>query len=440
MQYKTFKGGIHPLAREKGGKTASKDVSTKEFISDTVIIPMSMHIGAPSKPCVNKGDYVKVGQVIGEPQGGLGLPVHASVSGTVISIDQKSLLSPGQVTCITIQNDFKDEWVETKPLGSTIEEIDPKEIIPAIKNAGIAGMGGASFPTHIKLSVREGQHCDTIIANGCECETFLTADNRLMIEEPEKVVNGLLIVLKAMNVTRGVIAIESNKPEAIKKIKNAAKSTNIEVVVLKTKYPQGGEKQLIQVITGKEVPTGKLPIDANTIVLNVGTCKAIRDAIFEGRPLIDRITTVTGIVNNPGNLKVRIGTILADMVGECGGYSGEVGKIVSGGGMTGLSCPNEDIPVLKATSGFVIYPTAKSISLAEEPCIRCGRCVEACPLRLDPYLLKNLCDAGKIEEAKLNNIMDCCFCGTCSYVCPSKRWITVSIKNTREIMKKEAKK
>ena len=313
----TFKGGVYPMHDAHEGKLPTKDLPVRDFVADKVCILMGMHLGAPSTPCVQKGDYVKLGQMIGEPVGPLGLPVHASVSGEVIDVSLKQQLSPNPVMCVTIQNDRKDEWVDGIAGLGDVETVDPSLIIPAVKNAGICGMGGACFPTHVKLTVREGMNCDTIILNGAECDTHLTADYRLMLEHSTKIVDGLRAAMRALNVKRGVIAIEDNKPEAIALMRKAAEGREgVEVAELATKYPQGGEKQLIQAVTGREVPQKKLPLDAHVIVLNVGTAASIAEAITTGRPLISRITTVTGCVNKPANLRLRIGTIFEDAIKE----------------------------------------------------------------------------------------------------------------------------
>ncbi|MBE5807637.1 MAG: electron transport complex subunit RsxC [Clostridiales bacterium] len=438
---RTFRGGVHPLHREHEGKGPTRGVAVREYIPDTVTIMMGMHIGAPSTPCVKKGDHVKVGQVIGEPVGFLGIPVHASVSGEVIDVGPVQSLGATPGTAVTIKNDFADEWVDDlEPLGS-VETCPVEKIVPAIKNAGICGMGGASFPTHVKFAVKEGQSCDTIVLNGAECETHLTADHRLMLERSVRIVDGLRAAMRALDVKRGIIAIEDNKPDAIEAMRHAASGrAGVEVRPLKTKYPQGGEKQLIYVTTGREVPSGKLPLDVHVIVLNVGTAAAIADAVIDGRPLISRITTVTGCVKRPSNLLVRIGTMAADLIGECGGYSEEPGKVCMGGAMTGLPCPTDLVPVCKANNGVVVYSMKESETLEETPCIRCGRCVEACPIGLNPYKLKYLCDADDYEAAKKANVMDCIVCGCCSYICPAHRFLTPSFKNMKDKITARAKK
>ena len=373
-----------------------------------------------------------MGQMIGEPVGGLGVAVHASVSGDVTAVEAIPYLGAARMMAVSIKNDFQDEWVELTPVGD-VETCDPAAIVPAVKAAGICGMGGAAFPTHVKLCVREGQSCDTIILNGAECETYLNADNRLMMESPARIVDGLRAAMRALNVPRGVIAIEDNKPQAIEIMQKAASGRKgIEVMPLKTKYPQGGEKQLIQAVTGREVPTGKLPMDVHVIVLNVGTAHAIADAVIEGKPLVERITTVAGCVLEPSNLRLRVGTILEDAIGEAGGYSEQPGKIICGGGMTCNCVPNHFVPMTKATNGIVVYNKADARSVEEGPCIRCGRCVDACPMGLNPYLIKHHCDADNLEQAEKLNVMDCTLCGCCSYSCPAQRWLTASFKNAKD--------
>lgn len=433
----TFRGGVHPA---HGSKAQTQGLATRSFVSDTVRIIMNMNIGAPSQPCVAKGDHVKIGQVIGEPVGFLGLPVHASVSGEVVSVEPIPYLSEQPAMCVTIHNDFADEWVELHPLGS-VETVDPALIIPAIKNAGICGLGGASFPTHVKLSIKPEQKCDCIIANGAECETHLTCDHRLMLENPVRVVDGLRAAMRAINVKEGIIAIEDNKPDAIEAMRKACQGREgVRVQVLKTKYPQGGEKQLIEAVTGRQVPSGGLPIQAGVIVMNVATCAAVADAVIDGKPLVERIVTVTGAVREPANLRLRIGTITEDIIGECGGFSGDVGKVIFGGAMTGMCAPNTSIPIAKATGGILVLDKQDAASVEEDPCLRCGKCVEVCPIGLHPLKIKIAADADRIDECKRLHVMDCTLCGSCSFICPAHRWLTASFKVAKQKLAAQAKK
>ncbi len=433
----TFRGGVHPA---HGSKAQTQGLATRSFVSDTVRIIMNMNIGAPSQPCVAKGDHVKIGQVIGEPVGFLGLPVHASVSGEVVSVEPIPYLSEQPAMCVTIHNDFADEWVELHPLGS-VETVDPALIIPAIKNAGICGLGGASFPTHVKLSIKPEQKCDCIIANGAECETHLTCDHRLMLENPVRVVDGLRAAMRAINVKEGIIAIEDNKPDAIEAMRKACQGREgVRVQVLKTKYPQGGEKQLIEAVTGRQVPSGGLPIQAGVIVMNVATCAAVADAVIDGKPLVERIVTVTGAVRQPANLRLRIGTITEDIIGECGGFSGDVGKVIFGGAMTGMCAPSTSIPIAKATGGILVLDKQDAASVEEGPCLRCGKCVEVCPIGLHPLKIKIAADADRIDECKRLHVMDCTLCGSCSFICPAHRWLTASFKVAKQKLAAQAKK
>lgn len=434
MRKLSFRGGIHPLHEVKEGKNATRDLPIRPLVPQSVCIPMNMHIGAPSKPIVKKGDRVLLGQVIAEAQGTIGIPVHASVSGEVTEVASKHMLGPTSGLCITIKNDGLDEWTALSPLGD-VETASADRIIPAIKEAGICGMGGACFPTHIKLSPPADKPIDAIILNGAECETFLTSDHRLMVEHPQRVLKGLRAVMRAMGVSRGVVGIEDNKPEAIAAMTQAAQGMEgVEIQALKTKYPQGGEKQLIKAITGREVPSGGLPMDIGAVVVNVGTAAAITDAVEEGKPLISRITTVTGIVKEPGNLLVRVGTSFAEAIEACGGYTETPGKIFAGGSMTGLAAPNDNMSLTKANNGIVVLNEKQAKVKEPTNCIRCGRCIDACPSMLNPYQMAIYYELGKIDEMQKNNVEDCIVCGACSYICPAHRYLTPVFKDAKDIL------
>ncbi len=435
MRKLTFRGGVHPLHDIHEGKEKTRAGAIRPFVAQVVSIPMDMHIGAPSKPIVKAGDRVLMGQLIAEPVGGIGIPVHASVSGTVKAVAEKPMMKRAASMCVDIENDGLDEWTQLAPLGD-VEKADPAQIIPAIKAAGICGMGGACFPTHVKLSPPSDKKVDTIILNGAECETFLTADYRLMLEQPERIVNGLRAAMRAMGVSRGLIGIEDNKMEAVEAVKKAAAGREgVEVLVLKTKYPQGGEKQLIQVLTGREVPSGGLPADAGVVVLNVGTAAAIADAVTEGKPLISRVTTVTGCVKEPANLLLRIGTSVQDAVEACGGYTEEAGKIFFGGSMTGSCVPNDTVSVTKANNGIVVFGVKDAVVADETPCIRCGRCVDACPISLNPMAMKQAWKLNKLDDMESKqHVMDCIVCGACSYICPAHQQLTPVFKTAKDII------
>lgn len=435
----TFKGGTHPAHNKEG--TEKLDITSAK-VPKIVVIPMQQHIGAPCEPLVKIGDEVKVGQKIGEAKGFVSSPVHSSVSGKVIGIEPRLISGGSAVPCVIIENDMLDTLFEgISPKGS-LEQLSSDQIMNIIKEAGIVGMGGATFPTHVKLSPPPGKNVDTVILNGAECEPYLTSDHRLMVERPEDVVFGLMAFMKVLNVKKGFICIENNKPDALEAVYNAAKGKEgIEVVALKTKYPQGAEKQLINACTGREVPSGGLPADAGVVVNNVGTAAAVADAIKKGMPLIKRIVTVTGKgVKNPKNLLVKIGTSFREIIEQCGGFNGTPGKVIAGGPMMGIAQYSIDVPVIKGTSGILILNEEETKLPESSNCIRCGKCIEVCPINLMPVYISNYSLQDKFEQAEASNAMDCIECGSCSFICPAKRPLVDSIRVAkREILAKRKK-
>lgn len=440
MSAKSFKGGIHPNYSKVF--TAGLPVKTAR-LPEKVIIPLQQHIGAPCDPLVEEGQSVKRGQKIAASESFVSAPIHASISGTVASIGSHYAPTGTRINSVVIESDGSDALDESvQPSGKTLEELSAQEIIEIIREAGIVGMGGAAFPAHVKLSPPEGKEIDTVIINGAECEPYLTADHRIMLEEPERVVTGLKAFMKALGAPTGIIGIEDNKPDALESMREAIKSERgMSVFPLPTKYPQGAEKMLIEVITGRQVPSGGLPLDVGVVNHNVGTSASVARAIEEGMPLVERVITVTGRgVLEPSNLKVRVGTPFADIVEQCGGVIGDVGKVVAGGPMMGIAQPNLDVPVVKGTSGILILKS-EDVELAEPgPCIKCARCVEACPINLMPLFLGTAGEKRAIDLAEEYNALDCIECGCCSYECPAVRPLTQWIKAAKaEIMARKKK-
>ena len=419
---KTFPvGGVHPPENKLTAGIPIKYLP----IPPSVAIPVSQHIGAPSSVVVKKGDRLKTGQIIAGSKGFVSTNIHSSVSGVVNKIDTIIDASGFRQAAVFIDTDG-DEWVETidrsKELITEIK-YTPEEIINKCLEAGIVGLGGATFPSHVKLTVPTGKRCDALIINGAECEPYLTSDHRLMLERGEEILTGTTILMKALRVTKALVGIENNKKDAIDNLtKLAERFPGITVHPLKVKYPQGAEKQLIKALTKREVPSGKLPLDVNTVVHNVGTAFAVYEAVQKNKPLFERVVTITGkSLSNPGNYFVRTGTSVRHLIEAAGGIPENTGKILSGGPMMGKAVNNADIPVVKGTSGIVIIPENESLRTEMMPCIRCAKCVTACPLHLEPYLLMTLSEKGEFERAGRERITDCMECGSCSYTCPAFR-------------------
>ena len=416
----TFKGGVHPAHK----KAQTEHLPIEVFPApQKVIIPLAQHIGAPAKPLVKRGDRVTIGQVLGEAGGFVSAPVHASVSGTVLSMGSFPHPMGKQVMSVEIENDGTDEKHPCIPFEKPWREAAPGELVQKIQSAGIVGMGGASFPTHVKLSPPSNKPIDVLIINGAECEPYLTADHRLMLERTEDLLIGTQILKKILGAKKCYIAIELNKQNAIEAITakfSDVRFKDISVAHLQAKYPQGGEKQLINAVTGRMVPSGGLPMDAGCVVQNVGTAIAVRDAILEGTPLFQRVVTVTGpTTGSPKNLLVRIGTPIRHILEACAVDMSATRKIIMGGPMMGIAQTDIDVPVIKSTSGILAYDKTAPAQ-REYPCINCGHCVHACPIHLVPSRLAKFVEREKFDEAIEWNITDCMECGSCAYVCPSK--------------------
>jgi len=418
MKAKTFKGGIHPHDH----KYLSNNETIAEFPEpNSVIIHLSQHIGAPAKPIVKPGDEVKKGQIIAEANGFVSVPMHSSVSGKVKKIANFPHPTGSMQMAVQIENNGKSEWVEKFDKENDYQNLNSADIKDKIKNAGICGMGGAGFPTHVKLSPPDDKPIDTVIINGVECEPYLTADHRLMLEKVDEIITGLKIIMKTVNAKQGMIGIEVNKPDAIKLMRSKLiKEKDIKVIPLKLRYPQGAEKQLIYAATKRKVPAGGLPMDIGVVVQNVGTAHSIYEAVKYEKPLIERITTITGkIVKSPKNLKVPIGSLISDMLDYCGGTKEEIGKLISGGPMMGFALSEIETPITKTSSGILFMGKDAVDESEEKACLRCGRCVDACPMKLTPTFIADAVKNQAYEEAKKLGCMDCMECGSCAYVCPS---------------------
>ncbi len=415
---KTFPiGGVHPHDHKISAQKAIEVAP----IPEVVTIFTSQHIGAPATPIVSKGDTVKVGQKIADATGFVSAPVHSSVSGTVTAIDLVPDGGGVRKMAITIKVEG-DEWEETIDRSATLIEkcdLEPKDIVAKISASGIVGLGGATFPTGVKLSPPPGKTAEFLIINGVECEPYLTADHRLMLERADEFLVGCQIVMKALGCSKCYIGIENNKPDAISLLRSKAKNC-IEITPLKVQYPQGGEKQLIAAVTGREVPSGALPIEVGAVVQNVGTIIAIYEAVQKNKPLFERITTVTGVeLPEPKNLLVRVGTPINDLIKLCGGNPECEGKVINGGPMMGRAMSNTAAPTTKGASGVLLMPEAKSKRPKAGPCISCAKCVSVCPMGLEPYLIAKISRLGLMDRVVNEKAHDCIECGCCSYTCPA---------------------
>lgn len=418
-----FPGGTHPHEGPGGKKDNGGNAIVTIPAPAEVRIPLSQHIGAPAKPVVQVGDHVDIGQMIGEAGGFVSAPVHASVSGTVTALEPVTLANGMTATAVVIKNDFKETWVELHPAEHP-ETLTPADVQKIVREAGLVGLGGATFPTHVKLTPAPGKTIEKFVINGAECEPYLTADHRLMLEHPTEIIDGLRLLMLAFNVKESIIGVEENKPDAIAALRAAATNvTGIDVRALPVRYPQGGEKQLVYATTRRVVPNGGLPLDVGCVVCNVGTIFAIQQAIRLGKPLIERVTTVGGLVQNPGNFLVRVGTPIQVLIDKCGGLKPETRKLLNGGPMMGQAFTDTQIPTTKGCSG-VLALGREAVEPVESPCIRCGRCMRACPMKLAPAKLDALIRADRIDAAEKNGVMNCMECGACTFECPAKRPLT----------------
>ena len=434
----TFSGGVHPPENKE--LTATELIETLDPPIEAVV-PLSQHIGAPASPLIKVKDEVRTGQKIAQSESFITAAVHAPITGTVTAIEPRSHPVFGQSNAVIIKGTGLD-MLDYKPANRDWREMKPEEIVGLVKEAGIVGMGGAAFPTHVKLSPPPGKKIEVLIINGAECEPYLTSDDRLMREHAEEMIEGIKILKRATNATEVIIAIEDNKPLSIKSIEKALEKESgthnpIELIVKKTMYPQGSEKQLIYAITGREVPSGGLPADVGVVVQNTSTAYAVREAVVMGKPLYERVVTVTGdCVEKPGNFKVRVGTSYRQLVEAAGGLKKEPKKIISGGPMMGIAQYTLDTPVIKGTSGIVLLSEEAVEQFEPENCIRCSFCIKHCPQRLMPQMLMKLAKTERWSEAKYEyNLMDCIECGCCTYVCPAHiplvQWVKLAKFKTR---------
>lgn len=434
----SFIGGVHPFE----GKELSKDKPISDYIPQgEMVYPVSQHIGAPAKPLIKKGDRVLVGQMIAEANGFVSAPIYSAVSGTVKAVEPRRVVSGDMVQSIVIDNDGQFEEVEW-PVAPDLDSLSREDIVNTVHAAGIVGMGGAGFPTAVKLAVKEPKKIDYVIVNGSECEPYLTSDYRKMLEEPEKLIAGLKIELSLFDNARGILAVEDNKPDCIEKLKKLTKNEpKISVKALKTKYPQGSERHLIYAACGRAINSSMLPADAGCVVNNVDTVISIYNAVVIGRPLMYRIVTVTGdAIESPCNFRVPIGTNMKELIEAAGGFKKEPQKVISGGPMMGMALFDLDVPVTKTTSAILALSKDEVSESTPSACINCGKCVEVCPGRVVPKKLSDFAEHHDEEAFVQNNGLECCECGCCSYICPAKKPLTQNIKSMRKVALSHKKK
>ncbi len=422
----TFRGGIHP---DTNKELTSRKKTVAMDAPDILVFPLSQHIGAPCESLVKAGDTVTVGQKIADSSAFVSSPIHSSVSGVVKAVEKRPHATMSECMAIVIEND-KNYTVseDIKPIDYTV--MSQKEIIDEIRNGGIVGMGGATFPTHVKLSIPEGKTADTFLVNAAECEPYLTSDHRLMLEKPEDIIEGIKIVMKATGIKKSIIAMEDNKQDAFEVLDKLCKNEDgIEVVKVKTKYPQGSEKQLIDAVLKRQVKSATLPIDSGVIVQNVASVAEICNHFKTGMPLIERIVTVSGRgIENPMNVVVKLGTSYHDVCEFAGGMKENVSKVISGGPMMGFSQYTLQVPVTKGTSGILFFTEAEDKEYSEQACIKCGKCVSHCPMNLMPFMITEMARIGEMNEAVRYGLKDCMECGSCSFICPQRRHLVQHIR------------
>ena len=424
-------GGVHP----EYNKVTASCALERLPVSSRLLVSLAQNLGAPASAVVKKGDSVARGQLIAEPSGFVSASVHAPTSGTVKSVAPLPTASGRTATVIEIEADGEDRWHESIVPPEDWQALDAKALVERVAQAGIIGMGGAGFPTHVKLSPPPGKSIDTLIVNGAECEPFLTADHRLMLEQADRIWGGVQIIKKILGVARVRVAVEDNKPDAIAAMQEVAESTgtgDVAVVALPTEYPQGAEKQLIYAVTGREVPSGGLPMDVGALVENVGTAAAIYEAVADGWPLTERVVTVSGdLVKEPKNLVARVGTPFAELLRACGGLAGPLGKVICGGPMMGIAQPSLEVAMNKTTSGLLFLSRDWVGQFSSMPCIGCARCVVACPMNLMPCSLSEFIEAEDYAGAEAEHVLDCIECGCCAFECPAHRPLVQHMKRAK---------
>ena len=437
---KTFRGGVHPGSV----KDLTRDLAIEAMpLPAELVIPLSQHTGVRADPLVKAGDQVRKGQLIGDNAALVTAPVHASSSGEVVAVKIHPHPSGNRVLSVVIKPDGRDAWVDGLS-ASSLDALTREDIVRLIRQAGLVGLGGAAFPVHVKLSPPAGKKIDLLLINGAECEPYLTADYRLMLEQSESVLAGIRVLRKALGVNRVCIAIENDKPRAIAAIAAAAgNEPGLSVVVVQAKYPQGSEKQLIWAVAGRRVPAGQLPLDVGVVVQNVGTAKAVADAVLDGQPLIERIVTVSGSnITRPANLRVRLGSKVSDVIAFCGGPREEIVKVILGGPMMGVAIGTLDVPVIKGTSGILLFKKSELAVAEPGACIRCGRCVAACPMGLMPLQCAEMAEQRDYSGALRERIVNCIECGACAFACPARRplvhWIRTAKTRMNHLKKKTA--